>query len=245
MKKLLSIAFAFTSAIALAQASVAPKAAELLEKAKATHGGAALESLKTYQETVDLTYYDEKGKPAATLTGTIKTDFSSERVRIEFFQDKKLVLIQQYDPKASSSWTIKTGAIKLPKAEAEPVRAGLYQGITALKYGKNRDAASSDGAGKMLELQGELVSLTTKGVKTSYLIDPNGVVLSERNTSSDQLGSMITTYSDVREVGSIKLPYASKSYVEQAKNALFAESKTTEIKVNPSFTTSDFEMPKK
>ena len=244
MKKLFSIAFALTSAIAFSQASVAPKAAELLEKAKATHGGAALDGLKTYQETADLTYYDDKGKVAAQLTGVVKIDFVTERVRIDILQAKNTVAIQQYDPKGSSAWNPQSGTIKLPKAEAESVRSSLYQGVVALKFGKDREVATADGLGGMLELKGDLVSLTTKGVKTSYLLDASGVVLSERY-SSPQLGFLITTYSDVREVNGIKLPFASKAYAEQAKNALFAESKTSEIKVNPAFTATDFEMPKK
>ena len=101
------------------------------------------------------------------------------------------------------------------------------------------------GAGLVkLELKGDLVSLTTKGVKTSYLLDTNGVVLSERY-SSPQLGSLIITYSDVRNVNGLKLPFVTKVYAEQAKNVLFAESKTGEIKVNPAFSATDFEMPKK
>jgi hypothetical protein len=244
MKKFLSIAFALTTAIAFSQTSVAPKAAELLEKAKATHGGTALDGLKTYQETTELTYFDDKGKVAAQLTGVVKLDFASERVRVEILQAKNLIVIQQYDPKGSSSWDPKSGTLKLPKAEAESVRGSLYQGVTALKFGKNREAATADGPGTMLELKGDLVSLTTKGIKTSYLLDANGVVLSERY-SSPQLGSVITTYSDVRDVNGLKLPFASKAHVEQAKNALFAESKTSDIKINPVFTATDFEMPKK
>jgi hypothetical protein len=244
MKKFLTIAFALTTAIALGQGGVAPAAADLLEKAKATHGGAAFDGLKTYQETSDLTYYDDKGKVAAQLTGVVKIDFATERVRIDILQAKNLIAIQQYDPKGSSAWNMQSGTIKLPKAEAESVRSGLYQGVIGLKFGKNREAATADGPGGMLELKGDLVSLTTKGIKTSYLLDANGVVLSERY-AAPQLGSLITTYSDVRDVNGLKLPFASKAYVEQAKNALFAETKTTEIKINPVFAATDFELPKK
>jgi hypothetical protein len=53
MKKFFTIAFALTTAIALGQGGVAPQAADLLEKAKATHGGAAFDAMKTYQETAD------------------------------------------------------------------------------------------------------------------------------------------------------------------------------------------------
>jgi predicted RecA/RadA family phage recombinase len=244
MKKLFSIAFALTTAIALGQASVAPKAAELLEKAKATHGGAAFDGLKTYQDTSDITYYNDKGAVAAKLSGVVKIDFVTERLRIDIFQAKNLVAIQQYDPKGSSAWNTQSGTIKLPKAEAEAVRSGLYQGVIALKFGKVRENATADGPGKMLEAQGEIVSLSTKGIKTSYLIDANGVVLAERMTSP-QLGSIVNVYSDVREVAGLKLPFAAKVYAEQAKNLLVVESQSTEIKINPAFTATDFEMPKK
>jgi hypothetical protein len=244
MKKFLSIAFALTTAIALGQASVAPKAADLLEKAKATHGGTAFDGMKTYQETSDLTYYNEKGAVAAKLSGVVKIDFATERVRVEILQAKNMVAIQQYDPKGSSAWNPQSGTIKMPKAEAESVRAGLYQGVIGLKFGKNRETATADGSGNMLEAQGEIVSLSTKGIKTSYLIDAAGVVLSERYVSP-QLGSVIQVFSDVRDVSGIKLPYMTKLYAEQAKNLLVIESQSSEIKINPVFAATDFEMPKK
>jgi hypothetical protein len=242
LKKFFSVALFISTAIAFGQASVAPKAAELLEKAKTFHGGAALEGLKTFQETADLTYFNDKGQVAAQLTGVVKLDFATERVRVEIFQAQNLILIQQYDPKGS--WDPKSGTLKLPKAEAETVRSSLYLGVPALKFGKNREVATADGPGGMLELKGVLVSLTTKGIKTSYLLDPSGLALAARH-SSPRLGSLITTYSDVRDINGLKLPFVSKSYLEQAKNALFGASKTTEAKVNPVFTIADFEMPKK
>ena len=241
MKKVIIAALALTS-IALAQ-GVAPKAAELLEKARATHGGANLENLKTYQEVADLKYFDAKGQVAAALRATVKMDFAMERTRLELYQADKLVTIQQYDPKGAMAWTPQSGTVKLPKAEAESIRASLYQGIPGLKYGKNRDTASSDSNKKWLELQGDVVAVTTKGVKTEYLMDANGAVLAERS-EADQIGMLISVYSDVREVGGIKIPHAGKIYAEAAKNALFAETKTMDLKVNPAFTVKDFEMPK-
>ena len=244
MNKFVALAVAFATTVALGQGAVAPKAAEALEKAKAAHGGSALENLKSYEETADLSYFDAKGAVAAKLRGVVRMDFAANRARLELYQGDKLVAVQQYDPKGSSAWAPQSGTVKLPKAEAETVRALLYQGVTGLRFGgKDRDSASTQGSKKLLELEGELVALNTKGVKAELLIAPNGVVLAERS-DAPQLGSVVSVYSDVREVSGLKLPHASKSYVEAAKNALFAESKTLNVKVNPVFAAKDFEMPK-
>ncbi len=243
MKKFFTTALALVTTIALGQAAVAPQAAEILEKAKVAHGATALDGLKTYEETLDITYFDEKANPALKLRGVQRTDLVNDRMRLELYQGETLALIQQYDPKGSSAWNPQSGTVKLPKAEAESLRKGFYQGVLGLRFGKNREAANVAAGQKWLELQGDAVSVTTKGVKTEYLVAANGVIIAER-TEAAQIGSLIVAYSDVRDISGVKTPFSTKAYAEAAKNLLVYETQTTEVKINPALTAKDFELPK-
>jgi hypothetical protein len=243
MNKFITTAFALVTTVAIGQAAVAPEAADLLEKAKTAHGGAAWDSLKTYEETGDATYFDEKGNPQITLRLVQRIDFANERLRVEAYQATNLVLVQQYDPKGSSAWNLQSGTIKLPKAEAESLRESFFTGVPNLRFGKNRDAATVAKSQTWLNLSGNAVNVTTKGVKAEYLLSADGVVLAERSSIA-QVGSVIYAYSDIRDVNGLKLPFETKAYAEEAKNLLFFQVKTSEIKINRAFTDKDFEMPK-
>ena len=154
------IALAFVTvlfgAASLAQTAIAPKTLELLEKAKITQGGQALEGLKTYQEKATLSFY-QNGVVAGALDGLSVVDFSKELVRLELSTAGNLAQIIQVAPNDAWTWTEASGTVKLPAAQAKPIRDSLYQGIFALRFATNGlDAASSNGT---VELPGMFASI--------------------------------------------------------------------------------------
>ena len=160
--KLIALSLIFTSA--LAQMGIAPKAADLLEKAKAAHGGAALEQMMTYRDTGTYSVY-QNGTLAGELQAVQVIDFAGERFRIELKVGDSIAQIIQTTPNDAWSWTAASGTVKLPAAQAKPIRDGLYQSLFGLRMGsKNRDSATSDG---IIDLgngvKGESVSVVTKG----------------------------------------------------------------------------------
>jgi hypothetical protein len=237
MKRFLSFTVMMATAIAIGQSAVTPEATVLLEKAKNAHGGIALDAIKTYEET-DVLIPTES---ATTLK--YKINFANECIRLEVSSQKKLQRIQQFCTGIGSIWTQDTGTVVASKAESDNLRIGLYIGATGMKFGLERDAASTTGKGKIGDLQGDLVTVTTKGFKTSILLDTNGVLLAEQ-IIDPEFGTQTLTYSDLRNVDGIILPFTIKSHFD---NSMIEDSEfqASDIKINPKFTEKDFEMPKK
>jgi hypothetical protein len=235
MKK---IALAFVTVLfgaALAQNAIAPKTLALLEKAKITQGGQALENLKTYQEKATLTVY-QNGVVAGALDGVSMVDFSKEIVRLELSAAGNLAQIIQVDPKEAWTWTEASGTVKLPAAQAKPIRDSLYQGIFALRVAsKEFEAASSNG---MVELpggiKGESVTISTKGAVSNLVFDSDGTVVGSKDEDTNSV------YGDFRMVDGIKVAFSSKLY-EGAE--LSIDTTTSTVLINPAFTDKTFAKP--
>jgi hypothetical protein len=236
MKKLAFLFSTLFIGAALAQTAIAPKTLALLEKAKITQGGLALENLKTYQEKATLTVY-QNGVVAGALDGLSMVDFSKEQVRLELSTAGTLAQIIQIDPKESWTWTEASGTVKLPAAQAKPIRDSLYQGIFALRVAlKEFDAASSNG---MVELpggiKGESVTISTKGAVSNLVFDSDGTVVGSKEDETNSV------YGDFRMTDGIKVAFSSKIY---EGTELSIESTTSTVLINPSFTDKTFAKPK-
>lgn len=221
---------------ALAQTVIAPKTLALLEKAKITQGGQALENLKTYQEKATLTIY-QNGVVAGALDGVSMIDFSKEQVRLELSAAGNLAQIIQVDPKEAWTWTEASGTLKLSAAQAKPIRDSLYQGIFALRVAtKEFDAASSNG---MVQLpggiKGESVALSTKGAVSNLVFDTDGTVVGSKEDETNSV------YGDFRMVDGIKVAFSSKLY-QGAE--LSIDTTTSNVLINPSFSDKTFAKPK-
>jgi hypothetical protein len=223
--------------LATAQNAVAPQASDLLDKARLAHGGSALENLKLYRETTDVTYYAPNGNPAVQITAVSTADFSGERLRLEVFQGETLIEIDQVAPTEAWSWTKQTGTINLPNVQARPLRESLYQGWYGLRFGgKNRDAVSLDGAQGFADQKGQAVTVTTRGVKATYLLSPDGLLMAEKS-QLPQVGEIVTVYGAYQTVDGVQIPFEGVGYVGTKK---FFMAKVRNAKVNPALSDADF-----
>jgi hypothetical protein len=225
----------------LAQGGIAPKAADLLEKAKTTLGGAALENIKTYRETTGLTYYAPNGNVGIEVNAVTTVDFAAERLRLEVSQGGQVMEIDQVTPTDAWAWTKQTGTIKLPNVQAKPLRESFYQSWYGLRFGaKNRDTASADGPQNFADQKGEAVTVTTKGTKATYLFDTTGGLIAEKSQVA-QIGEVVTVYGAYRAVDGLQIPFEGTGYVGTQK---FFAAKVSDAKINPALTEADFAQPK-
>ncbi len=236
MKKLVLVFSSLLLSVSFAQTAIAPKTLELLDKAKTVQGGQALENLKTYQEKATLTIY-QNGVVAGALDGLSMVDFTKELVRLELSAAGNLAQIIQVDPKESWTWTEASGTVKLPAAQAKPLRDSLYQGIFALRIATNGlDAASSNG---MVELpggiKGESVTISTKGAVSNLVFDTDGTVVGSKDEDTNSV------YGDFRLIDGIKVAFSSKIY-QGAE--LSIDTTTSTVLINPTFTDKTFAKPK-
>ncbi len=239
MKKigLFACALLFTSA--LAQTSIAPKAADLLEKAKAAHGGDALEKMMTYRDTGTYTIY-QNGAVAGEFEATQLFDFAGERGRLEIKLSGSLLQILEFTPDDAWSWTQASGVIKLAATEAKIIRDGLNQALFGLRLGaKNRDSASSDGVVDFGNgVKGESVTVVTKGAQAKYVFDGTGTWIGGKDSSDGQ--ELVNSQGDYRTQNGVKIPFSSKTTIAGQP---YLDAQLSKVEINPSLTDQDFAKP--
>ncbi len=238
MKKVLLVGLA---ALGLSVISVAQDGAvQIYERAKAAHGGAALESMTTYRDVGTITGYNEKGQVAAILGYKQVFDFSSQKLRIEILQGKNVLQIQQATPTEAWAWTSESGVVRLPAAQAKPLRDSFSQGLFAFRA-KSVDLKDLKtlGAVKIAGLEGTQISFSLNGVVNKPIIAADGMIIGAQDMLNGVEVQGIS--SDFRNTGGVKIAFLNKSTVGGQP---LADLKTETAEVNPSLTEADFARPK-
>lgn len=239
MKKLLLVGLlAFGNGVT---SSIAQDSAlQIFERAKAAHGGAAIEALQTYSDTGSLSLYQN-----AQLVGKFgygqKYDFKTMTVRIEVSLEGQLLVVQQVSKDAAWQWAPQSGVVNLPDAQAKPLRESFYQGLFALKARASAlTDLKSDGLVKLSDtVSGAGISFKFNGVDNSYVVGNDGVVLGSKAIVDG--ATVITLQSDHRVIGGIKLPFLLKS---TSDGQPVTELQASAAQINPVFTDADFAQPK-
>lgn len=223
---------------ALGLAQVAPEAAQLLEKMRLAHGGPALASLRTYQETATLTTFSGP-QPENQLTVVSYADFPSRRLRVEYRDGSKLIQVLQVTPAGGQSWSVVSGSKALEDELAQELRNGLFQTWYGLRLGgSGREQARLLGRRTFGDRTGTAMEVTTQGSKTTYLVNAQHQLIAERYQNSQ--GHLTVLYADLRRVSGIQIPFQARLY---ANGTLFAEVKVQEARVNPELKPETFRMP--
>ena len=239
MKKLLLsglLAFGFGVTASVAQDS----AAQIFERAKAAHGGAAIEALQTYSDTGSLSLF-QKGQLVGKFGYTQKYDFQNLIGRIEVSLEGQVLVVQQVSKTEAWQWAPQSGVVNLPDAQAKPLRESFYQGFFALKA-KASDLTDlkSDGLVKLSDtLSGAGISFKLNGVDNSFVIGNDGVILGGKTVVDG--ATVISLQADNRVVSGIKLPFTTKA---TSDGQPATELETSAAQVNPVFTDADFAQPK-
>lgn len=239
MKKLLLVGLlAFGTGVTSSVAQ--DSAAQIFERAKAAHGGAAIEGLQTYSDTGTLSLYQN-----AQLVGKFgyvqKYDFKTLTARIEVSLEGQIAVIQQVSKDAAWQWTPQSGVVSLPDAQAKPLRESFYQGFFALKAKASAlTDLKSDGLVKLSDtVSGAGISFKLNGVDNNFVIGNDGVILGGKTVSDGT--TLITLQGDNRTVSGIKLPFSVKV---SSGGQPTTELESTAAQINPVFTEADFAQPK-
>jgi hypothetical protein len=239
MKKLLLIG-SLAFGIAITSSVAQDGAAQVFERAKVAHGGAAVEAIKTYSDTGTLNFY-QNGQLAAKFAYSQKYDFTSFTARIEVSLEGQPVVIQQVSKSVAWQWSPQSGVVSLPDAQAKPIRDSFYQGFFALRA-KTADLTDlkSDGLVKLSDtVSGPGISFKLNGVTTSLVTGNDGVILGGKAVVNG--ATIVTVQGDNRVVGGIKLPFSVQS---SSDGQPVTELQTSAAQINSVFTDADFAQPK-
>ncbi|MCX7802395.1 MAG: hypothetical protein N2313_05170 [Meiothermus ruber] len=232
--------------LGLAWAQVSPEAAQLLERARSVLGGAALTNLNTYREVTTNIYYLPDGKEESRIVTLLLVDFGNRRVRLELYDPESLnapnpipLALQQYSPQESFFWSRETSLRPLPQDQREILRSSLYTGWLGLKYGSSNRERASVTQGSLRNQAGRLLTVSTQGWVSTYLFNPDGLLLGER-LSIPGVGESITFFSNYRLVQGVRLPHNWENYVG---GVLAARGEVMEVEINPVLGEVDFFKP--
>jgi hypothetical protein len=239
MKKIGLFAFALLFTSALAQTSIAPKAADLLDKAKVAHGGDALESMTSYRDIGTYTVY-QNGVVAGELEAIQILDFDGERVRVELKAGGAVVQILQATKDEAWTWTQAAGVVNMPKADAKSIFDGLNQGLFGLRAGsQNRDSAKLEGVVNLGNgLSGESLTVFTNGAEANYVFDKSGLWIGGKTTSEGQ--EVMTVLGDYKVQDGVKVPFSSKT---TTAGKPFIDIALSSVQINPDLSDDDFAQP--
>ena len=239
MKKLLFVGL-LAFGVGVTSSVAQDGAAQIFERAKAAHGGAAIEALQTYSDTGSLSLYQN-----AQLVGKFgyvqKYDFQRMTARIEVSLEGQVAVVQQVSKDAAWQWTPQSGVVNLPDAQAKPLRESFYQGFFALraKVSELTDL-KSDGLVKLSDtVSGSGISFKLNGVTNSFVIGADGVILGGKTVVGG--ATIVSVQGDNRVVGGIKLPFSVKA---SSDGQPVTELESSAAQVNPVFTDADFAQPK-
>jgi hypothetical protein len=215
-------------------------AAQIFERAKAAHGGAALESMTAYRDAGMITYFDAKGQVTAKVDFKQIYDLQNSRIRLEISQNQKLLQIIQTTPLAAWSWTEQSGVVRLPAAQAKPIRDSLYQGLFAFRA---KTSQLTDlkvvGTVKINNVEGTLLNFKWNDIASAPVIAADGTVIGSQETVDKVVVQGAS--SDLRTVGGVRLFFQT---VSSANGQMAFALKLESAEVNPTLTDADFAQPK-
>ncbi|SOD14318.1 hypothetical protein [Pedobacter xixiisoli] len=188
-----------------------PSAAEILKEVKKVYGGAALDDIKTY--TIEAEINGIKLVSYNDLTGN--------RFRNEMFNRDKLIVVEQIGP--NGGWTWNNGKKTISDNERlQEIKYNDYIGVLGLQeqnnsaFSKGRVSATKDGYA---------VSFEVDGNQFVYLIDSEYRIIGD----SYQIGKkkQMSTYSNIKTVGGIKMPFTT--IASDGKNKVTLNYKSMKI----------------
>jgi hypothetical protein len=227
-------------ALLFASSQAQDGAAQIFERAKAAHGGAALETMTGYRDVGLINYYNEKGEVSAKIEYKQVIQFSSSTVRFEYSQNKKVVQILQTTPSQAWGWTEQSGVVRLPPAQAKIVRDSLNQGLFAFRAKATDLKDLKIGASvKLGNTEGTVLNFSLGGAINAPVVAIDGTIVGGQTMVDTAVLQSVS--SDFRTVGGIKIAFASRTTL----GAQLAFDQTiSSAEVNPSLSDADFAQPK-
>ncbi|MET0462994.1 MAG: hypothetical protein ABW007_07565 [Chitinophagaceae bacterium] len=169
-------------------------APSLTEKMRSTHGGEAIDQLKSVIV-------------EATLQGLALraiTDYTREWTRLETRQNGKLIMVEQLEGNAGWQW-LKGKKTTLNAPRIQELKAGFAAGLAGLR--KSKIAQLNAGTVKK-EKSGYSLTYSAGGVEMALLTTDDFKMIGEaKKTSAGYLG---ITYEDFRNVNGVLLPFTEK-----------------------------------
>lgn len=216
--------------------AVTPEGRALLEKALQANGGEALRNLRTMTQRSELTFLDAKGEPALVLQATASIDYQNGWARVATVQGGQVINEQFLTPQGAFVNTPQSGTVPLPRQEAKTLTDTFFYGAPGLRMGaEGRESVKSLGEQTWLKLEGREIKGTalevmTQGVKATYLLNSQGLIVAERYPVAG-IGETISVYADFQTIGGIQVPATTLFFAANGTLLYVVKDQATQINV--------------
>ncbi|WP_144012310.1 hypothetical protein [Deinococcus sp. LM3] len=215
----------------------------LLDRALKANGGDSLRGLRTMQQRSEMTFVDAQGQPVLVL---VSVDYANGWMRATTLQGEQVVNEQFLTPEGAFASTPQSGTVPLPRQEARSLTDAFFYGAPGLRLGgEGRDSVKNLGEQTWLqvegrEIKGTVLEVVTRGVKATYLLNSQGLIVAERYPVAG-LGEVISVYGDFRTIGGVQVPGTTLGFAPNG--VLLFVAKDLETKLNVTLPADTFKVP--
>ncbi|MBK5295015.1 MAG: insulinase family protein [Acidobacteriia bacterium] len=228
--------------VAAATNETAARGMALLAKARKAHGGDA-KSVKDYSTKMVMTAVTPQGEMA--ISSEIVLDLTNNRYMMKMATPMGEI-IQGFD--GTSGWMKSGQGVRdAPPAAATTAKENGFRHTLSLLANFDAPGYSVQALGPTklgnLDVEAVLIKREADKLEVNLLIDPKTGLLAGKKYMGavmGQKGNVVETFSDLREAGGIKLPFAI-SITNNGNKA--AEVKYTEQKLNPGVPNEQYKKP--
>lgn len=218
----------------------------LLDKALKANGGEALQGLRTMRQRSEMTFVDAQGQPVMVLPATASVDYANGWMRVATFQGEQVVNEQFITPQGAFVFTPQSGTVPLPRQEAKSLTDTFFYGAPGLRLGnQGRDSVKNLGEQTWLkvegrEIKGTVLEVVTRGVKATYLLNSQGLIVAERYPI-EGLGEVISVYGNFQAIGGVQVPGMTLGFAPNG--TLLYVVKDLETRINVTLPADTFKVP--
>jgi hypothetical protein len=206
-------------------AGAAVNGMSILLKANLAHGGKALDNMKTVRLQAAV----------GTMNVTQLIDVLQQKIRIEFYKDDKLSVIEQLEGDAGWQW-VNGKSTALPAARIKELQGSFNTGILGLRSERLKNlsiqSAEVNEDGKM-----KTVTVKMNGQNYAWVFDTDNRMVGEANNGGGIEHMSISK--DFRTISGIVLPYTG---IEKHGGQSYTVNYSSVV-VNPVFTEKEWGKP--
>ncbi|MBB6017161.1 hypothetical protein ACFP9V_23225 [Deinococcus radiopugnans] len=218
----------------------------LLDKALKANGGEALRGLRTTQQRSEMTFVDAQGQPVLVLPITASVDYVNGWARLTTSQGGQVINEQFLTSQGAFVSTPQSGTVPLPRQEAKSLTDSFFYGAPGLRQGnQGRESVKNLGEQTWLkvegrEIKGTVLEVVTKGVKATYLLNSQGLIVAERYPI-EGLGEVISVYGNFQAIGGMQVPGMTLGFAPNG--TLLYVIKDLETRINVTLPADTFKVP--
>jgi hypothetical protein len=231
-----------TAPVAAATAATSEKGKQLLSAARKAHGGEGLGKVTEFTQKLDMTVVTPQGEFTLKSEGTVSLAGKSVMKMVTPAGE----MIQGFD--GNTVWMKSPQGTQEMAAMAGQAKSAAARETISLLRNFDRPGFQTQALGSSKlegnDVEGVLIRNESVQLEVKLFVDPKTGLLAGKSYVGRSMGGppgeIVETFSDIREVDGVKLPFR---VVMSNNGKKAAEQKVSELKINPGVPESAYQKP--